>query len=323
MLPNVSIDHRDGSDYSNETSSENYNDSFGPFSDEEGNAIERFPHEEDNSDDEVYNPTVVGSQWNVGHEGGDYRYNDAAQPELDRLRIKWIPRSAVEFSDHIRTELFLDSLSIIGLPGEAISKLDYPLLKCLFRTGLNHMAYAAKHSLGIKFKLTGRTFRLAKTENRDTWFIAMYPKPSVTCEDSRPHHNLTQGLAADSGMLKERATCLAAYITDTFKDPMLIGHWVEPKLEWETYEPPPGAEEDSSEDKNSEYSDEDVSMEYHEEILDSDEDVDMDDSTSSQRQTNRLRFPSHASPDLKRGAESFRPCQGVAEPFLADGGRTQ
>lgn len=90
------------------------------------------------------------------------------------------------------------------------------------------MAYAAKHSLGMDFKHTGRTFRLAKTENRDTWFIAMHPKPSVTCEDSRPHHNVTQGLAADNGMLKERATCLAAYITDTFKDPMLIGHWVEP-----------------------------------------------------------------------------------------------
>ncbi|KAG5956806.1 hypothetical protein E4U57_002269, partial [Claviceps arundinis] len=107
-------------------------------------------------------------------------HSDAAQPELDRLRIKWIPRSAVEFSVHIRTELFLDFLSIVGPPGEAISKLDYPLLKCLFRTGLNHMAYAAKHSLGINFKHTGRTFRLAKTENRDTWFIAMHPKPSVT-----------------------------------------------------------------------------------------------------------------------------------------------
>ncbi|KAG6104548.1 hypothetical protein E4U31_001910, partial [Claviceps sp. LM219 group G6] len=143
----------------------------------------------------------------------------------------------------------------------------------------------------------------------------MHPKPSVTCEDSRPHHNLTQGLAADSGMLKERATCLAAYITDTFKDPMLIGHW----LEWETYEPPPGADEDSSEDKNSEYSDEDVSMEYHEEIPDSDEDVsmeyheeipdsdedvDMDDSTSSQRQTNRV--PSSRTWRASTGEDSHR-----------------
>ncbi|KAG6116260.1 hypothetical protein E4U13_001989 [Claviceps humidiphila] len=166
------------------------------------------------------------------------------------------------------------------------------------------MAYAAKHSLGIDFKHTGRTFRLAKTENRDTWFIAMHPKPSVTCEDSRPHHNVTQGLAADNGMLKERATCLAAYITDTFKDPMLIGHWVEPKLEWETHEPPPGADEDSSEDKNSEYSDEDVSMEYHEEIPDSDEDVDMDDSTSSQCQTNRV--PSSRTWRVSTGEDSHR-----------------
>ncbi|KAG6106447.1 hypothetical protein E4U14_004595 [Claviceps sp. LM454 group G7] len=132
----------------------------------------------------------------------------------------------------------------------------------------------------------------------------MHPKPSVTCEDSRPHYNLTQGLAADSGMLKERATCLAAYITDTFKDPMLIGHWVEPKLEWETYEPPPGADEDSSEDKNSEYSDEDVSMEYHEEIPDSDEHVDMDDSTSSQRQTNRM--PSSRTWRASTGEDSHR-----------------
>ncbi|KAG6295910.1 hypothetical protein E4U09_001975 [Claviceps aff. purpurea] len=44
---------------------------YGPFPDEEDNAIERFPHEEDNSDDEVHNPTVVGSQWNVDHKGGD------------------------------------------------------------------------------------------------------------------------------------------------------------------------------------------------------------------------------------------------------------
>ncbi|KAG6124283.1 hypothetical protein E4U38_000297 [Claviceps purpurea] len=100
---------------------------YGPFTDEEDNAIERFPHEEDTSDDEVHNPTVVGSQWNVGHKGGDYRYNDAAQPELDRLRIKWIPRSAVESIDHIHTEFFLDFSSIIGRPGEAISKLGCPL----------------------------------------------------------------------------------------------------------------------------------------------------------------------------------------------------
>ncbi|KAG6225389.1 hypothetical protein E4U25_008299, partial [Claviceps purpurea] len=56
---------------------------YGPFTDEEDNAIERFPHEEDTSDDEVHNPTVVGSQWNVGHKGGDYRYN--AQKIIDRV----------------------------------------------------------------------------------------------------------------------------------------------------------------------------------------------------------------------------------------------
>ncbi|KAG6148998.1 hypothetical protein E4U37_007111 [Claviceps purpurea] len=122
---------------------------YGPFTDEEYNAIERFPHEEDTSDDEVHNPTVVGSQWNVGHKGGDYRYNaqniidimfhpsinSAAAIQMlhnrnsirDRIRIKWIPRSAVESIDHIHTEFFLDFSSIIGRPGEAISKLGCPL----------------------------------------------------------------------------------------------------------------------------------------------------------------------------------------------------
>ncbi|KAG6265429.1 hypothetical protein E4U48_005988 [Claviceps purpurea] len=122
---------------------------YGPFTDEEDNAIERFPHEEDTSDDEVHNPTVVGSQWNVGHKGGDYRYNaqniidimfhpsinSAAAIQMlhnrnsirDRIRIKWIPRSAVESIDHIQMEFFLDFSSIIGRPGEAISKLGCPL----------------------------------------------------------------------------------------------------------------------------------------------------------------------------------------------------
>ncbi|KAG6107105.1 hypothetical protein E4U13_007111 [Claviceps humidiphila] len=52
----------------------------------------------------------------VGRKGGDYRYNDTEQPELDRLRIKWVPRSAVESSDHIHTVFFLEILSIIGRP---------------------------------------------------------------------------------------------------------------------------------------------------------------------------------------------------------------
>ncbi|KAG6066657.1 hypothetical protein E4U32_005604 [Claviceps aff. humidiphila group G2b] len=104
----------DGSDYCNETSSEDYNDSFGPFHVEEDNAIERFPREENNSDE------VVGSSMErravVGRKGGDYRYNDTEQPELDRLRIKWVPRSAVESNDHIHTVFLLEILSIIGRP---------------------------------------------------------------------------------------------------------------------------------------------------------------------------------------------------------------
>ncbi|KAG6210577.1 hypothetical protein E4U34_007386 [Claviceps purpurea] len=105
---------------------------YGPFTDEEYNAIERFPHEEDTSDDEVHNPTVVGSQWNVGHKGGDYRYN--AQKIIDRVFYPSINSaaaiqmlSAVESIDHIHTEFFLDFSSIIGRPGEAISKLGCPL----------------------------------------------------------------------------------------------------------------------------------------------------------------------------------------------------
>ncbi|KAG6091826.1 hypothetical protein E4U31_007200 [Claviceps sp. LM219 group G6] len=43
-------------------------------------------------------------------------HSDTEQPELDRLRIKWVPRSAVESNDHIHTVILLEILSIIGRP---------------------------------------------------------------------------------------------------------------------------------------------------------------------------------------------------------------
>ncbi|KAG6125432.1 hypothetical protein E4U38_007652 [Claviceps purpurea] len=256
MPRRVSIAHHDGNEYSNE-SSEDYNDPFGPFPDEEeDNAIEHFPHEEDsheedNSDDEVHNPTVVEDSWKVNHNNVTYTYpvkefmKKVFQPSFDsaaaiqmlhkRCSIDFGSNGsrghggrAVKSSDQIYTEFFLDFLSIIGRPGEAISKLDCPLLESIPMSFSNWAEpYAAKHSSGIDFNLTGRTFRLAKTDKRETWFIVMHPKPAFTSEDPRPHRKLKQGLAADSGMLKERATCLAAYITATFNDPMLIGHGVE------------------------------------------------------------------------------------------------
>ncbi|KAG6104263.1 hypothetical protein E4U13_000155, partial [Claviceps humidiphila] len=135
---------------------------------------------------------------------------------------------AVESSDKMYTEFFLDFLSIIGRPGEAISNLDCPLSVSIPMSFSNWAEpYAAKHASGIDFKLTGRTFRLAKTDKSETWFIVMHPKPDFTSEDPKPHRKLKQGLASDSGMLKERATSLAAYITAVFNDPELIGYGVE------------------------------------------------------------------------------------------------
>ncbi|KAG6041154.1 hypothetical protein E4U17_001806, partial [Claviceps sp. LM77 group G4] len=251
MAPRVSIDHHDGNDYSDESSSEDCNDSFGPFPDEEeDNAIEHFPHE-DVPDDEVHIPPVMETSWEVKHSDVNYTYRvkefirrvfepsfgsaEAIQMLHKRCSIDFGSNGsrghggrAVESSDKIYTEFFLDFLSIIGRPGEAISKLDCPLSETIPISFSNWAEpYAAKHASGIDFKLTGRTFRLAKTDKRETWFIVMHPKPSFTSEDPRPHRKLKQGLAADSGMLKERATCLAAYITAIFIDPELISYGVE------------------------------------------------------------------------------------------------
>ncbi|KAG5949606.1 hypothetical protein E4U58_001944, partial [Claviceps cyperi] len=132
---------------------------------------------------------------------------------------------SVSSSDKIYTEFYVDFISIIGRPLQAITKLDCILLDTVTMSFSNWSEpYAAKRASGIDFKLTGRTFRLAKTDKRETWFLVMHPKRAAMTEDPKGHRKLTQGLEADSGMLKGRATCLAAFITEVFKDPRLIGH---------------------------------------------------------------------------------------------------
>ncbi|KAG6094934.1 hypothetical protein E4U14_008369 [Claviceps sp. LM454 group G7] len=136
---------------------------------------------------------------------------------------------SVDPSDKLFTEFYVDFISIIGRPLQAVTKLDCPLLDTVTMTFSNWSEpYAAKHASGIDFKLTGRTFRLAKTDKRENWFIVMHPKRAAMTEDPKGHRKLNQGLETDSGMMKGRATCLAAYITEVFKDPLLIGHGVEP-----------------------------------------------------------------------------------------------
>ncbi|KAG6040538.1 hypothetical protein E4U39_007086 [Claviceps sp. Clav50 group G5] len=87
MPPRVSIDHHDGNDYSDESSSEDCNNSFGPFPDEEeDNAIEHFPHEDD-LDDEVHIPTVMETSWEVKHSDVNYTYREQSwSPHLARLK---------------------------------------------------------------------------------------------------------------------------------------------------------------------------------------------------------------------------------------------
>ncbi|KAL0929279.1 uncharacterized protein CTRU02_215820, partial [Colletotrichum truncatum] len=79
-------------------------------------------------------------------------------------------------SDGYYPQFFLDFFSVIGKPGQAISKRDGPIFDNIIVSFQRWSApYGAKHISGIPFDMTGRTFRIAQAATRETWFIVMHP----------------------------------------------------------------------------------------------------------------------------------------------------
>lgn len=72
MSAHDSISHEDDDDYS----SDDNNDSFGPFPDHENNGIEPFAHVAPDSENEAQRQSPEGQNkpWMVNHKKGNYRY---------------------------------------------------------------------------------------------------------------------------------------------------------------------------------------------------------------------------------------------------------
>ncbi|KAG6098378.1 hypothetical protein E4U30_008064 [Claviceps sp. LM220 group G6] len=92
---------------------------------------------------QVHNPTVVGSQWNVGHNGGDYRYN--AQKIIDRVFHPSINSAAAIQILHNRNSIDFGSNGSRGrqwnratTSTRSFSSIFNESIPMSFSTGLSH-----------------------------------------------------------------------------------------------------------------------------------------------------------------------------------------
>ncbi|KAL0929318.1 uncharacterized protein CTRU02_215674 [Colletotrichum truncatum] len=135
-------------------------------------------------------------------------------------------------SDGYYPQFFLDFFSVIGKPGQAISKRDGPIFDNIIVSFQRWSApYGAKHISGIPFDMTGRTFRIAQAATRETWFIVMHPVTGEMSElpsSSADARRRREQAGERSGMPTQLASELASYITSVFQVPELLGEGVEP-----------------------------------------------------------------------------------------------
>lgn len=133
-------------------------------------------------------------------------------------------------TDKFYPQFFLDFLNIVGKPGRMISQFNCPTYEHVTVTFQKWASpYAAKHTGGINFDLTGRTFHIASGVSPKNWFIVMHPLESRINElphSATEQHRIDQ-TAANSGMPTPLATQLAFYIVDIFQVTGMLGQGVE------------------------------------------------------------------------------------------------
>lgn len=136
-------------------------------------------------------------------------------------------------TDEYVLDFFLDMITIIGRPMKPLTLSSgtdfFDNVTMTFKNWRS--SYSAKHIHGFSFDLRHRTFRLATTAARDSWFIVMHPIVAGMKElpASRREARLrAEEASASSAMQREHAQFIVDYIKAIFHMDGLVGEGVEP-----------------------------------------------------------------------------------------------
>lgn len=131
----------------------------------------------------------------------------------------------------IYPEFHLDLFIVIGHPLQAIARpvAFFDSTEVSFQKW--NAPYSHKHAHGVHFNMKHRTFRLATSGTRDTWFIVMHPLTLPPEELLATGERIKQRKESSklSAMKRNHAEVLASYIVRVFtRTPGLVGVGMEP-----------------------------------------------------------------------------------------------
>lgn len=134
--------------------------------------------------------------------------------------------------DEYYPRFFLDLIILVGRPLKSITQPSARFFNNITISFKNWRApYAVKHSHGLPFKLDNRTFQLATTATRESWYIIMHPivAPVTELPSSRRERSKRREKSIQSSALRiHHAQFLAAYIKQVFPISELLGEGIEP-----------------------------------------------------------------------------------------------